>query len=260
MRKQIFSFIVLVTFTIFSNFSCSQISNTDIPNVDVNQVQQDFNTWWDYNFKNIKLSTDFIPLDVSSNIISKESFLNQLSKGEFIPLKIEGAELKYKLFKLNPSTDPEIKTQVKRIGDEGYIKYKMEGTKMPVFEFKDLKGNLYNNESVKGKVVVLKCWFINCLSCVQEMPELNEFVEKYKSKNDILFISLAFDSKEKLDSFLLTHKFSYAVLPVPQSFMEDSLKVSGYPTHFIIDKIGIIRKVVTDYHEMIPTLNNELSK
>ena len=111
-----------------------------------------------------------------------------------------------------------------------------------------------------GKVVVLKCWFIHCLSCVQEMPELNEFVEKYKSKNDILFISLAFDSKEKLDSFLLTDKFSYAVLPVPQSFMEDSLKVSGYPTHFIIDKIGIIRKVVTDYHEMIPTLNNELSK
>ena len=27
----------------------------------------------------------------------------------------------------------------------------------------------------------------------------------------------------------------------------------------IVDKIGIIRKVVTDYHEMIPTLNNELS-
>jgi hypothetical protein len=91
------------------------------------------------------------------------------------------------------------------------------------------------------------------------MPELNEFVEKYKSKNDILFISLAFDSKEKLDSFLLTHKFSYAVLPVPPSFMEDSLKVSGYPTHFIIDKTGVIRKVVTDYHEMISTLNNVLS-
>ena len=83
--------------------------------------------------------------------------------------------------------------------------------------------------------------------------------QPYKSKNDILFISLAFDSKEKLDSFLLTHKFSYAVLPVPQSFMEDSLKVSGYPTNFIIDKTGIIRKVVTDYHEMILTLNNVLS-
>lgn len=260
MGKQISSFIVLVMFIIFSNFSCYQISNTDIPNVDVNQVQQDFRTWWDYNFKNIKLSADFIPLDISSNIISKESFLKQLSTGEFIPLKIDGSELKYKLFKLNPSIDPEIKTQVKRIGDEEHIKYKMEGNKMPIFEFKDLIGNLYNNESVKGKVVVLKCWFINCLSCVQEMPALNEFVEKYKSKKDVLFISLAFDSKEKLDSFLLTHKFSYAVLPVPQSFMEDSLKVSGYPTHFIIDKTGIIRKVVTDYLEMIPSLDNELSK
>ncbi len=260
MGKQLSSFIIVVTLVIFSNFSCSQISNTDNANVNINEVQQDFKTWWDYNFKNIKLSADFIPLDISSNIISKEMFLKQLSTGEFIPIKIESTELKYKLFKLNLSIDPDIKTQVKNLGNDGYSKYKMEGTKIPVFEFKDIKGNLYNNKILKGKIVVLKCWFINCLPCVQEMPALNDFTEKYKKRKDILFISLAFDSKEKLESFLLSHKFSYAVLPVPQKFMEDSLKVSGYPTHFIIDKTGIIRKVVNDYHEMIPTLNNELNK
>jgi peroxiredoxin len=226
----------------------------------VNLVQKDFTTWWDYTKSYIKLSAEFIPLDISSNIISKESFLKQISTGEYIALKIDGTELKYKLFKLNPSVDYEIKTQIKRLGDDAFVKYKMEGIQMPDFEFKDLNGNVYTNESIKGKIVVLKCWFINCMQCIKEMPELNELVKEYKKRKDVLFISLASDSKEKLDSFLLTHKFSYAVLPVPETFMGGPLKVSGYPTHFIIDRTGIIRKVVYDYHEMISTLNSELSK
>ena len=258
--KRVSSFIVLITFIFFSNLSYSQSSNTDNPNIDVNLVQKDFTTWWDYTYFNIKLSTEFIPLDISSNIISKESFLKQLSTGEYIPLKINGTELKYKLFKLNSSVDNDIKKRVKRVADIIYTNYKMEGTEMPVFEFKDIKGNVYSNESIKGKIVVLKCWFVNCLPCVQEMPELNALVKEYRKRKDVLFISLASDSKEKLDSFLLTHKFSYAVLPVPQTFMEGPLQVSAYPTHFIIDKTGIIKKVVSDYHEMISTLNNELAK
>lgn len=253
-------FIVLIFFIFFTNHSYSQTSNTDNPNIDLNHVQKDFRTWWDYNFQNIKLSSEFIPLDISSNIISKESFLNQLSTGEYIPIKIESSELKYKLFKLKPSIDPDIKTQVKRLGDDGYIKYKLEGTEMPAFEFNDVKGNVYSNESIKGKIVVLKCWFVHCVSCVEEMPALNKLVNEYKKRKDVLFISLAYDSKEKLDSFLLTHKFSYAVLPVSETFMEGPLKVLQYPTHYIIDKTGIIRKVVNDYHEMLSTLNNELTK
>lgn len=252
--------ICFFTFILLSKFSYSQYSNPNKPNVDINEVQKDFITWWNYNFQNIKLSADFIPLDTLSNIISKELFLKQLSIGEYIPLKIEGTELKYKLFKLKPSIDLDIKTQVKRLGDDGYLKYKMEGTKMPTFEFEDVKGNIYNNESIAGKIVVLKCWFIRCVSCVKEMPELNDLVKSYTKRKDVLFISLAYDTKEKLDSFLLTHKFNYAVLPVPETFMEGPLKVSGYPTHFIIDKTGIIRKVVNDWHEMVSTLNNELAK
>jgi len=258
--KRVSSFIVLITFIFFSNLSYSQSSNTDNPNIDVNHVQKDFTTWWDYTKSNIKLSTEFIPLDVSSNIISKESFLKQLSTGEYIALQIEGTELKYKLFKLNSSVDNDIKKRVKRLADIIYTNYKMEGTEMPVFKFKDVNGIVYSNESIKGKIVVLKCWFVNCLPCVQEMPELNALVKEYRKRKDVLFISLAYDSKEKLDSFLLTHKFSYAVLPVPETFMGGPLKVSGYPTHFIIDRTGIIRKVVYDYHEMISTLNSELSK
>jgi peroxiredoxin len=83
-------------------------------------------------------------------------------------------------------------------------------------------------------------------------------VEKYKNRSDIVFVSLAFDSKEKLEPFLLKKTFSYAVVPDQKQFTFYDLDVKSYPTHFIIDKNGIIRKVVTSADEMIDALENDV--
>jgi hypothetical protein len=71
---------------------------------------------------------------------------------------------------------------------------------------------------------------------------------------------MAYDSKEKLQDFLKKTKFNYAVIPVTASYMEDQLKVSGYPTHYIISKEGKVSKVMNDYKEMKRALINELNK
>jgi cytochrome oxidase Cu insertion factor (SCO1/SenC/PrrC family) len=36
------------------------------------------------------------------------------------------------------------------------------------FSFKDLNGILITNESMKGKIVVIKCWYIHCAACIKE--------------------------------------------------------------------------------------------
>jgi cytochrome oxidase Cu insertion factor (SCO1/SenC/PrrC family) len=38
----------------------------------------------------------------------------------------------------------------------------------PDFSFKDLNGNLITNESIRGKIVVIKCWYIHCAACIKE--------------------------------------------------------------------------------------------
>jgi cytochrome oxidase Cu insertion factor (SCO1/SenC/PrrC family) len=58
---------------------------------------------------------------------------------------------------------------------------KKEG-KFPDFSFKDLNGNLITNESMKGKIVVIKCWYIHCAACIKEFPEVNNLVRKYKDR------------------------------------------------------------------------------
>lgn len=76
-----------------------------------------------------------------------------------------------------------------------YKNYQMEGKELPDFNFTDLDGTVYDKETTAGKIVVLKCWFIGCVPCVEEMPALNKLVNQYRNQKDIVFVSLAFDKK-----------------------------------------------------------------
>lgn len=78
------------------------------------------------------------------------------------------------------------------------------------------------------------------------MPELNKIVQQYKNRNDIVFVSLASDSDVALKKFLSKRNFDYAVVPNQKEFMDTTLNLEIYPTHFIINKRGTITKVVND--------------
>ncbi len=188
--------------------------------------------------------------------------MKSLSSGNYVALRLKtiDSSLKYQLYKLSDTADKEIKTQVIRFGRDGYRKYKMEGTEIPGFNFTDINGKVYNKETTKGKIIVLNCWFIRCVPCVAEMPHLNEVVKHYENINDILFISMAFDTKEELKKFLTKTKFDFAVIPVKQKYLEEKLNVSEYPTHFIINKQGLISKVMDNANDMIAALKAEVVK
>jgi peroxiredoxin len=239
--------------------SCAPKPNYGPPNVDFNRMEKSMSEWWVYHNQNIILSSNFIALDEASNRISKGDFLKNLGSGEFLPIKLTSTDSTYyQLFRLDKTSDKSIPEVIKLSGSEAYKNYKLEGKVFPTFSFRDLKGIEYTSENTKGKTVVLKCWFIACPPCIEEFPRLNGLVEKYKNRGDIVFISLAFDQKEALEAFLLQNPFRYAVVPDQKQFEFYDLDVKEYPTHFIIDRNGIIRKVVTKADEMIDALEHEV--
>ncbi len=242
--------------------SCSQSLGRETPNMNPKLVLKNPGTWWSYNYKNINLSANYIALDTASKVISKDSFLKFLSSGEYIAFRLltYDSSLKYKLYKLSPLDDKNIRIIVKEFGKNGYQQYKMEGTEIPDFSFTALDGTIYNKETTKGKIVVLKCWFIHCQVCIEEMPALNEVVKQFQNRKDIVFVSLAFDPKDSLKTFLTRRKFDYAVVPVQIKYLSEKLNVTAYPTHFIINRQGLISKVMNNYHDLISSLNNEISK
>ena len=252
---------ILLSFfvAILAIVSCSEKSGPGSPNVDVNQVEKDYMMWLTYHRDNIHLSSMFVALDISSKEISKGAFLKSLTTGDYIPVELTSTDTTtyYKLFKLENTADKQISSSIKSLASIAYHHFEMEGKPFPTFSFKDLNGVEYNNENTKGKTIVFKCWFIACKPCVAEFPKLNEFVAKYKSRNDLLFISMAMDSKDSLIRFLATKRFDYAVVPEQEVLVTRDLNINMFPTHLIVDKNGIIQKVVNDADELIAAFENK---
>ena len=136
----------------------------------------------------------------------------------------------------------------------------MIGSQFPDFNFTDLNGNNYNNKNTKEKIIVLKCWFIQCPPCIDEMPALNELIKQYENRKDIIFLSVSLDSKNQLKTFLKKTTFNYAVVADQQNYLEQVLKIHVYPTHIIINKQGVIVNVTNIYEEMALALSGEALK
>jgi peroxiredoxin len=218
-------------------------------------ILKDFMTWYNYNYYNIHLAQDFIALDTNFTVLNKTQFLSKLITGKFLAIKtaVKNSIPTYTLFNLN-SKHADIAATVMQSASSEISNYKMEGQKLPDFNFTDLNGVVYNEATTKGKIIILKCWFIHCKVCVQEFPELNQLVNEYKKNTNIIFLSLASDNKNDLINFVKKKPFNYAVVPNSDKYMLQSLGVQLYPTHLFVDQNGTIQKVVNSADDLIAFL------
>ena len=210
----------------------------------------------------LRFDSDFTAYNEAGNVIDKGVFLKMLTTGNYLPVQVASKNKvwEYRLLKLHSNVNEDMRGMLKQIGLTEYGRYQMLGKPFPEFKYVDLKGNTYTTENTKVKIVVLKGWFISCAPCVAEMPELNKLTERYKSRKDILFVSMATDSKTKLQGFMKRTPFNYAVIPVKQDYVINNLHATGFPVHWIINKQGIVVHMSYDKDEMIAALNKEVIK
>ena len=110
------------------------------------------------------------------------------------------------------------------------------GTVAPNFIAKDLAGEMVDLNALKGKVVLLNFWFINCPPCRMEMPDLNELKEEYKNQ-DVVFIGITFDPAQLINEFLKKIPFEFQIIPDAQPIIDD-YQIQGFPTSIVIGKDG----------------------
>lgn len=223
---------------------------------DWRSLTKDYITWYNYTYYNIQLSQDFIGLDTNLEPLDKKTFIEKLRDEDVVAFKtrISQGEPTYQLFTLN-SNDEGIKETNKQMASTALEFLRMEGKEMPSFNFTDVRGKVYSSASTKGKIILIKCWFIRCVACVKEFPELNKLVEANKGKDNMLFVSLAMDSAKDLEKFLRTKEFKYAVVPDATDYMNNILHITSYPTHLLIDANGKIVKIVNRIEELMPFLH-----
>lgn len=256
------NFVYFILFLVLNSTSCTQEPGFSDPVKQPAEILKDMISFLTYQERNVDLSEDFTALDTNSEIITKESFLNLLCSGDYLPLRLISKDSLsyYQLYKLDASANKDIRLTLKSWGSRELALFKLEGSTFPDFNFVDLEGNVYTKETTKGKILVLKCWYIGCKACVKEMPELDDMVNLYKNRKDILFVSLAFDNKDALTEFLKKKTFIYSVVPDQEDFMRDVLNLHMYPTHFIVNKQGLITKVVNEGKALAAALKKEVVK
>ena len=105
------------------------------------------------------------------------------------------------------------------------------------WKLRDLEGNIFYADQLKGEVAVLNFWASWCPPCVAEMPSLDALYKEYGDRVRFLFI--ARDQHAKVASFLERKGYDFPV------YFESGLTPKGLyntsiPTTFILDTSGRI--------------------
>jgi len=184
----------------------------------------------------IMIDENTIIKDTKGNKVDMPKFMELMNSGEWTmdPVKDDKGNLLY--IQLRKATEEEKKMMASGMPMDGNNS-DLLGEKSPDFSMVDINGNHISTENTKGKVVVLNFWFTSCKPCMAEIPELNEVYNKYKNDANVVFASITFDKKEKVDAFLKKYPIKYPVISDAKNIC-DLFKVSGYPTNIVIDKKG----------------------
>ena len=120
------------------------------------------------------------------------------------------------------------------------------GQTAPDFAAQSLDGRTVNLKDLQGKVVVLTFWSTRCEICHNEIPKLNQVVERYKGK-DVVFLALTMENEAKVNPYLRKNPFNYTILTNGfgvvlkyANMTKDGGINMGFPSYFLIDKQGTI--------------------
>lgn len=113
-----------------------------------------------------------------------------------------------------------------------------EHSKAPDWSVKDILGNTLRAADLKGKVILIDFWFINCGPCKKAVPFLNQLYADYKDKGLVVLGFNILDLKiEKYEAYQKENAVNYPLALCPESITND-FRVQAAPTLYLIDKEG----------------------
>lgn len=111
----------------------------------------------------------------------------------------------------------------------------------PRFHAKTLEGELFNNESIKGKVVLLDFWTTWCKYCHQE-AEMVDFIANQYSKKDLIVLAInVAESKKTVKKYLEQFpRTTSKVIMTEDTNLAAMYQANVYPIYVLIDRDGNI--------------------
>jgi peroxiredoxin len=100
-------------------------------------------------------------------------------------------------------------------------------------------GNKVNLSKLKGKIVLVHFWATWCPPCVDELPELDKFWNRYRNNPGVALYSVSVDDTwEAIDTFKKQHPFDLPLYRDPQSKTANKFGTTKFPETYIADREG----------------------
>jgi thiol-disulfide isomerase/thioredoxin len=115
-----------------------------------------------------------------------------------------------------------------------------DGQPAPRFRAKTTAGESFNNESIKGKVVLLEFWTTWCQYCHQEESLIEQINKEFAEKGLIVLAIDVAESKKTVKKYLEQHPRSCRIVLTEDTNLAAMYQANVYPIYVVIDREGNI--------------------
>ena len=115
------------------------------------------------------------------------------------------------------------------------------GSEAPEFTVYDLEGNAHKLSDFRGKPVLLNFWASWCGPCQSEMPDFQDFYEKYGEEVHFVIVNLTDGQQETVESaskFITEKGYTFPVYYDTDIDAAMKYGVSAVPVSYFIDAEG----------------------
>jgi thiol-disulfide isomerase/thioredoxin len=110
----------------------------------------------------------------------------------------------------------------------------------PRFNATTTAGEKFNNNSLKGKVVLLEFWTTWCGYCDEELPFVERLNEAFGSKGLIILAINVGESKKTVKKYLGQHPRKTRIVLTDDTNLAAMFAAKSYPIYVVIDREGNI--------------------
>ncbi|MDQ1326398.1 MAG: hypothetical protein QG564_1523 [Campylobacterota bacterium] len=114
---------------------------------------------------------------------------------------------------------------------------------LPNMESRLIDGNMFNQNEVSGKPLIVHFWGTWCPTCRLEAPNIQTISEKYT----VLSIAVSSGSDEQIKQYMNEKNLNFKVINDNEGKWKTAFRVEAFPTTFIYDGKGKLQFAEVGY-------------
>ena len=129
------------------------------------------------------------------------------------------------------------------------------GDEAPDFSLMSDQGQTIQLRDFRGKLVVLNFWATWCPPCIEELPSLNRFHQRFASRGVVVLGVSVDENPRAYQDFLRKAGVQFLTVRDPDRKVSHLYGTFKYPETYLIDRQGkVVQKVVSNADWMDPQM------